>query len=99
MKRLKDERIKEFEALKNIPSKDSDEWNEFIESVYSGIDYLGWIHFPNHRILRTKTKRRAVKNCHKKDVEKETIQSYLGLLKHGNCYKITLSSPISRSSS
>lgn len=32
-KKLRDERIKEFEVLKKIPSKDSDEWNEFIESA------------------------------------------------------------------
>ncbi len=29
-----------------------------IETLASGVDFLGWVHFPDHRVLRTATKRR-----------------------------------------
>ena len=59
----------------------------FIKTINSGVDFLGWVHFPNHRILRTTTKRRMLKKI-KLNAKPETIASYLGLLKHGNTYKI-----------
>ncbi|MDP3962546.1 MAG: RNA-directed DNA polymerase, partial [bacterium] len=37
----------------------------FIKTLASGVDFLGWIHFPNHRVLRTSTKRRMIKNLKK----------------------------------
>ncbi len=57
----------------------------FIKTLYSGVDFLGWIHFPKHRVLRTVTKKRMFKNlaC---DLKEETVQSYLGLLIHGDTY-------------
>jgi len=59
----------------------------FIKTISSGIDFLGWVNFPSHRVLRTSTKRRMVK---KLDVSKkpETIASYRGLMNHGNTYKL-----------
>jgi len=57
-----------------------------IGTLYSGIDYLGWINFPNHRILRTSTKRRMFKRV-KIDSNSEILNSYFGLIKHGNTYK------------
>ena len=30
----------------------------FIKTVASGVDFLGWVHFPTHRVLRTATKNR-----------------------------------------
>ena len=59
----------------------------FIKTLSSGIDFLGWVHFPNHRVLRTTTKRRMFKRI-KTHPTQETINSYLGLLRHGNTYKI-----------
>ena len=59
----------------------------FIKTIYSGLDFLGWVHFPNHRVLRTTTKRRMIKKI-KLNSKPETVASYLGLLKHGNIYKI-----------
>lgn len=59
-----------------------------IATVASGIDFLGWVNFPNYRVLRTTTKRRMLKQVAKKDGENETIQSYLGLLRHGNAKKL-----------
>ena len=59
-----------------------------IQTVASGVDFLGWVHFPDHRVLRTVTKRRILKNLKEKNGKIEAIQSYLGLLKHGNAKKL-----------
>ena len=59
----------------------------FIKPLSSGVDFLGWVHFPYHRVLRTTTKRRMLKRFKQKPTN-ETVASYLGLLKHGNTYKI-----------
>ncbi|MDO8471838.1 MAG: reverse transcriptase domain-containing protein [bacterium] len=56
-----------------------------IRTLASGVDFLGWVHFPDHRVLRTKTKRR-LKSALADNPSPETIASYLGLLKHGNTY-------------
>ncbi len=61
-------------------------WNQ-------GVDYLGYISFPHHTILRTKTRQRMlkkVKEAHvkvskgliSKEKENQSLQSYLGILKH-----------------
>jgi RNA-directed DNA polymerase len=55
-----------------------------IETLASGIDFLGWVHFPDHRVIRTVTKRRMFKNIKNKRGDNDTVQSYLGLLSHGN---------------
>ncbi len=59
-----------------------------INTVYSGIDYLGWIHFSDHLIVRTKTKQRMLRNIELKEGRVETVQSYLGLIGHGNSQKL-----------
>jgi|SRR3989344_98239 len=59
----------------------------FVKTLSSGVDFLGWVHFPNCRVLRTVTKRRMLKNL-SMNPSKESIASYLGLLKHGNTHKI-----------
>ncbi|MGB4942544.1 MAG: reverse transcriptase/maturase family protein, partial [Candidatus Moraniibacteriota bacterium] len=51
----------------------------FIKTIASGVDFLGWVHFPDHRVLRTTTKRRMFRRLSEKNIE-----SYLGLLSHGN---------------
>ena len=56
-----------------------------IETIASGVDFLGWVHFPHHKILRTTTKRRMMKNL-EKNQSIETVASYLGLLSHGNTH-------------
>ncbi len=60
----------------------------FIKTIASGVDFLGWMQFPHHRVLRTSTKKRMLKNV-RNNPKKETIQSYLGMLKHGNSYKLS----------
>jgi len=59
----------------------------FIKTLASGIDFLGWVNFPDHRILRTTTKRRMLKKVKESPIS-ATIDSYLGLLKHGNTRKL-----------
>lgn len=59
----------------------------FIKTLASGVDFLGWVHFSKHRILRTTTKKRMFKRL-KDNTKEETLQSYLGLLKHGNTYEL-----------
>jgi len=58
-----------------------------LKTLSSGIDFIGWVHFPGHRVLRTTTKRRMKKKIGTTP-KIETINSYMGLLKHGNTYKI-----------
>ena len=59
----------------------------FLKTLYSGVDFLGWVNFPDHRGLRTATKRRMFKRV-KVNKAQETLSSYLGLLKHGNTCKL-----------
>ena len=56
-------------------------------TLNSGIDFLGWVHFPNHCVLRTSTKRRMLKATNENPSE-ETVASYRGMLSHGNAHKL-----------
>lgn len=69
-----------------------------IRKYYQGIDFLGYVSFPYHRVLRKKTKKRMLKRI-KEKIEKikekemfdsfnQTVQSYFGILKHCEGYKI-----------
>lgn len=59
-----------------------------ITTLASGVDFLGWTHFPDHRVLRTVTKRRMLRNIKEKQGKIETVASYLGMLEHGNGHKL-----------
>lgn len=58
-----------------------------IKTLSSGVDFLGWVHFSEHRILRKSTKRRILRRIIQ-NPKNETYQSYLGILDHGNAWKI-----------
>lgn len=58
-----------------------------ITTVASGVDFLGWVHFSDHRIPRTTTKRRMLARMTEYP-ESATYTSYAGLLKHGNTQKL-----------
>jgi len=71
----------------------------FLKTLASGVDFLGMVNFPRHRVLRTKTKRRMFKKIGKRKAElgrgeisqdsfNQSLQSYLGILKHCEGYKI-----------
>ncbi|PIP50156.1 MAG: hypothetical protein COX12_02760 [Candidatus Brennerbacteria bacterium CG23_combo_of_CG06-09_8_20_14_all_44_41] len=59
----------------------------FIKSFASGVDFLGWIHFPDHRVVRTASKRRMFRGMKDHPTE-QTIASYAGMLKHGNAERL-----------
>ena len=59
-----------------------------IRTIASGVDFLGWVLFPDHRVLRTSTKRRMFRNINAQQRKEETVQSYLGLMSHGNTKKL-----------
>jgi len=72
----------------------------FLKNISSGIDFLGYVNFIDYRVLRTRTKKRMFKKIQLKKVQLEnkeiskekfyqTLNSYLGLLKHGDCYKLS----------
>jgi len=58
-----------------------------IRTWVSGVDFLGWVSFPDHRVLRTTTKRRMMKRMLSKP-SLATKASYVGMLKHGNTEKL-----------
>jgi len=60
----------------------------FIKTLASGADFLGWVQFGDHRVLRTATKRRLLKRI-KQNGEPATMAAYTALLKHGNAYKLS----------
>ena len=71
----------------------------FLKTLASGMDFLGMVNFSDHRILRTTTKRRMLRKIKEKKFlwredligeEKfnQTLQSYLGILKHCHGRKI-----------
>ncbi|MEK7545092.1 MAG: reverse transcriptase/maturase family protein [Patescibacteria group bacterium] len=62
---------------------------------HQGVDFLGYISFPRHAILRTKTKRRMLRKMQQRknllqekritpDSYNQSLQSYLGILKHAS---------------
>jgi len=81
--------LKEKLKLELHPNKVS------ITTLASGIDFLGWVHFPHHKVLRTSTKKRMARNVQgTKGGESEEnmspkIQAYLGLLGHGDAYELS----------
>lgn len=58
-----------------------------LKTLASGVDFLGWVNFPSHRTLRRATRRRMFRRIREHPTN-ETLQSYLGLLSHGNTEKL-----------
>lgn len=61
-----------------------------ISSFASGVDFLGWIHFPHQRVLRTVTKKRLFRKLADCDFNQTVVPSYFGLLQHGDTYKLLM---------
>jgi RNA-directed DNA polymerase len=59
-----------------------------ISTIASGVDFLGWVHFTDHRVIRTVTKKRMMRGIINKKGKEETVQSYLGMLGKGNTNKL-----------
>lgn len=58
-----------------------------LQTLASGVDFLGWVYFRDHRVLRTATKRRMMRRIRESPRE-ETLASCKGLLRHGNTYAV-----------
>ncbi|MDO8604521.1 MAG: reverse transcriptase/maturase family protein [bacterium] len=59
----------------------------YIKTYGSGVDFLGWVHFPYHRQIRTATKKKIIKKL-RGYPKPQTINSYRGVLGHGNTHKV-----------
>lgn len=59
-----------------------------LRKLSQGIDFLGYVVCPRHRILRTKTKRRMFRRIEREGLSKERLDSYLGLLSHVEGYAL-----------
>jgi retron-type reverse transcriptase len=71
------------EELKISPHPDK----TFIKTLYYGVDFLGQVVFPTHMVLRNKTKRGMMKKM-KNNPSLQSLSSYVGLLSHGNNYRL-----------
>lgn len=71
-----------------------------LRPLHQGIDFLGYVTLPRHRVLRTTTKRRMKRKMGRRLSEyiageidessmNQTLQSYLGMLSHANCFELT----------
>ncbi len=80
-------------ALKLHPNK------SILRSICQGVDFLGYVIFPKHRLIRSKTKHRMFRKLEKRMEEyrngnitkltfEQSLQSYLGVLSHANTYTI-----------
>jgi len=78
--------IRDFAQLRLRLSIHEDK--QFLRTVASGVDFLGWVHFPDHRVLRTSTKRRMFRTLHENGGRDASVESYVGLLMHGNGYQL-----------
>jgi hypothetical protein len=70
-----------------------------IRKYHQGIDFLGYVVLPHYRVLRTKTKKRILKRISEKRQRlsqalfsdrsfNQSLQSYLGTLKHCKSYSV-----------
>lgn len=71
-----------------------------IRKFRQGIDFLGYVLLPHHRLMRTKTKRRMLRKLQEKTAAasvyllpkesvEQSLQSYLGVLYHADCYRLS----------
>jgi RNA-directed DNA polymerase len=61
----------------------------FIKTFSSGVDFLGWVHFPHHLVPRTSTRKRMFRKL-EKDQRPQSVMSYVGLLSHGDTHELSL---------
>lgn len=62
--------------------------NERVFPIESGLDFLGYVIYPTHTLLRKRNKQNAARKLHKVKSTKRRIQliaSLYGQCKHGNC--------------
>ncbi len=59
-----------------------------ITTFASGVDFLGWVHFSYHSVLRGVTRRRVVRRLMDTEIVEASFQSYVGLLNKGNTHRL-----------
>ncbi|MBI4276437.1 RNA-directed DNA polymerase [Candidatus Uhrbacteria bacterium] len=71
-----------------------------LRTFFQGIDFLGHVIFPGHRLIRTRTRRRMFRRLSQQIAEYRAgqrsratldagLQSYLGVLSHANTYHVS----------
>jgi retron-type reverse transcriptase len=62
-----------------------------IKKYHQGVDFLGYVCFPYHRVLRLKTKKRMFRNIESKRNNEnffKILESYFGVIKHCDSHKL-----------
>lgn len=65
-----------------------------------GVDFLGYVQFPHHRLMREKSEQRMMRKLRHADIRHKraefddarmnaTLQSYLGVLSHADAYRLS----------
>ena len=71
-----------------------------IRKFHQGVDFLGYVNLPHHKLLRSKTKGRIFRKLRMrvreyksgvitKQTLEQSLQSYLGVLSHANAYELS----------
>jgi RNA-directed DNA polymerase len=60
----------------------------YLKTVNSGVDFLGWVNFPGFKVLRQVIKKRMFRKLKENNYKEESLNSYLGMISHGNAFKI-----------
>lgn len=71
-----------------------------IQPCHRGVDFLGYVIFPHHRIIRARTRRRMFRKLRERVEEynaglrteqslRQVLQSYVGMLVHANAHTVT----------
>jgi hypothetical protein len=58
-----------------------------VGTVAAGVDFLGWTHFPKHRVLRRATRTRMQRRLVSSPTP-ATVKSYVGMLGHGDAFQL-----------
>ena len=88
--------LEKFLQLKVHPQK------TLLRRLDWGIDFVGYVALPHYQVIRTKTKQRIFKNVKKRMKQyengtidkqrlKQSVASYLGVLKHAHAHKLETS--------
>ena len=76
--------------LKHHLNLDLHEKKLIIRKYLQGVDFLGYVLFPTHTIVRTRTKRRMLKRIASGTLNESSLHSYEGMLGHCNGYNLLL---------
>jgi len=71
-----------------------------IRACHQGVDFLGYVAFPYHRLVRARTKRRIFRKMKERiamfrsgtiseDALSQSLRSYLGVLSHANAHQLS----------